>query len=104
MINWNTRQGNRLIAALMRTETSDQMEKLLDDLLTEKEIETCIKRLNTAYQLSLGVPYSFIEKTTDMSSKTIARIAKQLDTNDSGYSQALKRLNPHGSRKGIFLD
>ena len=104
MINWNTGQGYRLIATLMRTETPDEMRNFLDDLLTEKEIETCIKRLNTAYQLSLGVPYSFIENTTDISSKTIARIAKLLDTKKSGYSRALKRLNPHGSKKEIFLD
>lgn len=87
----------------MRTETSDELENFLDDLLTQSELEMCVKRFSAAYQLSLGIPYSFIQESTGLSSATIAIIAKKFDVKRSGYSQALKRLNPHGSKKGILI-
>lgn len=104
MINWNTTNSNRLIAALMKTDTPNEMRDFLDDLLTENELETSVKKLTAAYQLSLAIPYSFIRDSTGLSSATIARVAKQLDNKKGGYCKALKRLNPHGSKKILFLD
>jgi len=95
---WDTIDGERLIKVLMMTETPDMMRLFLDDLLTESEIDLCIRRLQAVYMLSLATPYRFVRNSTGLSPSTISRISKQLIDKRGGYSEALKRLYPNGIR------
>lgn len=97
-MNWNTIENERLIDSIMSAETPDQIRRFLDDLMLESELKRCVQRLNAAYLLSLFAPYTFIVKSTGLSSTTISRISKKLADRRGGFRETLKRLNPHGAR------
>ncbi len=95
---WDSIDGERLIRAFRLAETPNILRLFLDDLLTEKELNLFIRRLQAAYLLSLGTPYSFVKISTGLSQTTIARISKQLRDKRAGYNEILIRLNPNGFR------
>src|ERR1035437_7827313 len=76
LVNWNLLNYQALIKAIMSAETPDLMRLFLDDLLTKTEIETLVRRFQTAELIMLGAPYNQIIQSTGMSSKVIARISK----------------------------
>ncbi|MEK7512833.1 MAG: YerC/YecD family TrpR-related protein [Patescibacteria group bacterium] len=96
-MNWNSRENTRLIQAILALETSNEARRFLRDLMTEKEIEEFAKRLQTAVLLAENVPYSSIEKTTGLSSTTVARVSKWLNGREGGYRTIIDRLHHHAS-------
>lgn len=74
-----------------------QIEALLSDLFTEKEIRDQASRLQVAKMLDSGVSYSEIEKKTGVSATTIARVSKCLSHGPGGYRFALSCLE--GSKR-----
>lgn len=72
--------------------------KFLRDLLTEAEIKEFANRWKVAQMLDEKIDYKTIEKQTNMSSTTIARISKWLNQGMGGYRLMLNRLSAHQSR------
>lgn len=98
-MNWNTKENNRLIGAILSLKTKDEAMRFLRDLLTEGEINEFAKRLKTAEMLSNNIPYSVIEKETGFSSTTVARVSKWLNTGKGGYKSVINKFHHNNSQK-----
>jgi TrpR-related protein YerC/YecD len=102
-MDWETRENERLVEAVLAIESPDEARRFLRDLMTEGEIEEFSKRLRAAEMLTDKVPYTAIERETGQSSTTVARIAKWLNGDLGGYRLIINRMHHHGphlSRKG----
>lgn len=66
---------------------------LLQDLFTTREIRDLASRLQVAKLLDSGMSYSEIEKKTNVSATTIARVSKCLSQGSGGYRKALEILS-----------
>jgi len=92
-MDWNSKENERLIKAILTLETPGEARRFLRDLMTENEIEEFEKRLQTAEMLSENVPYSVIEKKTGLSSTTIARVSKWLNNGMGGYKSVISKMH-----------
>ena len=92
-MDWNSKENERLIKAILALKTSDGAKRFLRDLMTENEIEEFGKRLQTAEMLSENIPYSVIEKKTGLSSTTIARVSKWLNNGMGGYKPVINKMH-----------
>jgi TrpR-related protein YerC/YecD len=95
MKGWDNIQTDDLIKALLTLRNGNEGRRFLRDLLTERELLEIGKRWRVARMLNEGVSYSKIEKTTGMSSTTVARIAGWLKEGMSGYRLILDRMYGH---------
>ena len=77
----------RIIAQLDSTE---ECEKLFDDLCTKKEIEKMAERLYAAKLLMEGKTYNQVIAETDISSATLSRISRCVQYGE-GYRRVLKK-------------
>jgi TrpR-related protein YerC/YecD len=89
--DWDNELTDDLVRTLRSLPTADATKQFLRDLLTEAEMREFGLRWRVAVMLEQEVPYSEIERSTGMSSATIARISKWLKTGTGGYRLALKR-------------
>ena len=71
--------------------SSAEAKDFLRDLLTEHEIVEFGQRWKAVRMLDAGTPYTEIERTTGLSSRTIARISKWLQQGRGGYGLILER-------------
>ena len=94
-MDWSSSQKGQLIKAILAIETAEEARRFLRDLMTEKEIEECAKRLQTAHLLAESVPYSVIEQKTGLSSTTIARVSKWFNGKEGGYKTVISKLHHH---------
>ncbi len=110
-IDWNIKENNQLLRALLSLESPAEAKSFLRDLMTEGEIEEFGKRLEAARLLSRDTQYASIIELTGLSSTTIARISKWLKGSLGGYRLILSRLyqsnlhhhNPTKLGKGLSL-
>ena len=106
-VDWNTRQNKRLVEAVLALRTKDEAERFLRDLMTESEIKEFADRLEAASLLFRDVQYNAIEEKVELSSATVARIAKWLNGPLGGYRLILNRISNHHTpsklRKGLSL-
>lgn len=73
------------------TDVSD-MQRLLCDVMTEKEITEVSARFEAAKMLTAGETYASVIKRTKLSSRTVARISEWLQNGTGGYTAALETL------------
>lgn len=78
-----------VLTALSKMDSKERIFEFMLDLLTEKEILEFSRRFEVAKMLDDGISYARIEKKTSMSSTTIARISKALNSENMGYRNAL---------------
>jgi len=78
-----------VLVALSKMDSKERIFEFMLDLLTEKEILEFSRRFEVAKMLEDGISYAIIEKKTGMSSTTIARISKALNSENMGYRNAL---------------
>ncbi len=84
-----------LIGILLQMNNEREMAAFLRDLLTESELDEISKRWLAARMLHKCESYRAISDRTGLSSTTVARISKWLQSGAGGYRLALKRV-PHG--------
>jgi len=77
--------------AIVRLRNSREVRLFLRDLLTENEIKEFAIRLNVARMIARRVPYTQIIKTTGLSSRTIARVARWMKKGTGGFKMAIDR-------------
>jgi len=82
-----------ILTVLSKIESKERMFEFLLDIMTEKEILEFSRRFDVAKMLDENISYSRIEKKTGMSSTTIARISKALNSENFGYRNAINILN-----------
>jgi len=78
-----------ILIALSKMDSKERIFEFMLDLLTEKEILEFSRRFEVAKMLDDGISYARIEKKTAMSSTTIARISKALNSENMGYRNAI---------------
>ncbi|NQV89617.1 MAG: helix-turn-helix domain-containing protein [Parcubacteria group bacterium] len=84
-----------LFLAILSLQTLEESKAFFRDLLTEKEIEEFSNRWKAARMLSEGIPYSKIQTETGLSSRTVARISKWLQSGKDGYKLMINRTHHH---------
>ena len=95
--NWINKDSDSLFRAILSLESLSQAHSFFRDLLTEEEIVEFTRRFQVAKLLDKGVPYSQIEKQTGMSSTTIARVSKWLNSGKNGYKTVIKKLKENSA-------
>lgn len=90
-----SKKNKKLIDVILALKSQDEAEKFLRDLLTESEIDEFSNRWQAAKMLDNNIPYTQIIKKTGLSSTTVARISKWLNSGMGGYRLMLDRLNHH---------
>lgn len=93
----NTSNVRALFQAILVLQNEEEAERFLRDLLTKEEIREFSRRWEVAQLLAGKVSYVNIEKQTQMSSTTIARISKFLRGKFGGYQLVLDRLHHHSN-------
>lgn len=84
-----------LFRAILILKTRNEARRFFRDLLTEKELIEFGNRWKTARMLSKNIPYIEIKRETGLSSTTVARVSKWLNSGKNGYKLILNRLNHH---------
>lgn len=82
----------KLVEAFLKIKNTQEAEQFLTDLLSDTEWKDFSNRFKIAEMLKEGHSYVQIESITGTSSTTIARIAKCLKRQDSGYNLVLSRM------------
>ena len=88
----NNSDTESLLSAILLLKNLDEAKNFFRDLLTEAEIVEFSKRWQVAQLLNDGVSYTQIEKSTGLSSTTIARVSKYLKGENKGYRSVLERF------------
>ena len=78
-----------LYAAIVKCETVDDVEMLLADLCTFKEVDQMAQRLAAAKMLKEGKTYAEIIEETDISSATLSRVSRCVQRGSGGYDKFL---------------
>jgi len=84
---------DNVLTVLSSIDSKERMFEFLLDLMTEKEMLEFSRRFDVAKMLDEWLSYSRIEKKTDMSSTTIARVSKALNSDNLGYRNALNIIS-----------
>ncbi len=88
-----TNTAQRLLCeALLRFESPDQVQALLQDLCTPAELEAIVDRWRVALMLKQGMTYREINQRTGVSVTTVGRVARFIDMGAGGYQAALDRI------------
>jgi len=82
-----------LVEAILSLETAEEAKRFMRDLMTEAEIAEFSNRFCAARMLSDKLPYSAIEKETGLSSTTVARVSKWLNSGKNGYKEVIAKLH-----------
>jgi len=73
-------------------EGHEDIEQILLDVCTRKELEAIFQRFRAAQMLKNGMSFTQIEEMTGMSSTTITRVSKCLK-NGQGYNKMFDKYN-----------
>lgn len=92
---WKQDMPKQLAETLASIGAVSDMQNLLRDLMTEKEIIEMSARLEAASMLKSGEKYIDITKMTKLSSRTIARISEWLKNGEGGYKKAIDIIQMH---------
>ena len=85
-------QTDMLVKALLSLEDEDQCFRLMEDLLTMREIRDLSQRLEVAALLRQKVTYNEIVERTGVSTATIGRVNRALMYGTGGYDMILDKL------------
>lgn len=106
-MKWNNPKTKQLFQAILALKNLTEAKAFFRDLLTEVEIKEFSNRWLAVQMLNAKVSYTIIQKQTGLSSTTIARISKWLQTGKGGYKLMLKRSGAHhhnsfSAGKGLY--
>lgn len=85
----NQDKKNRLYALLAKIDNVQDMQHLLEDLCTKKEVINMAERLYAAELLIQGNTYNQVMALSDISSATLSRVSQCVQYG-AGYSKLLK--------------
>jgi len=93
MLNkWDNPKTTKLLKTILALKNLKEAKSFFSDLLTISELKEFGNRWLAAQMLNQRIPYSRIIKATGLSSTTVARISKWLQSGKGGYQLMLKRL------------
>ena len=79
-----------LCVILTQVEDPKDMQALLEDLCTQKEVENMAERIFAAKLLLEGKTYNEVVSQSSISSATLSRVSRSLQ-NGTGYKKQLKK-------------
>lgn len=85
----NQDKKNRLYALLAKIDNVQDVQNLLEDLCTKKEVINMAERLYAAELLMQGNTYNQVMAQADISSATLSRVSQCVQYG-AGYSKLLK--------------
>lgn len=85
-------ETDMLVDALLKLETREECYRLLEDLLTIREVTDFSQRIHVAKLLQDKVTYTEITQITGASSATIGRVNRALMYGADGYKMILQKL------------
>ena len=85
-------QTDMLVKAILSLETEDECYRLMEDLLTMREIRDLSQRLEVAMLLRDKVTYNEIVDRTGVSTATIGRVNRALSYGTGGYAAILDKI------------
>lgn len=94
-----SREVDGLLHVLSKMDDADDIFSLLEDLFTIREIRDTSQRLEVARLLAAGNSYAEIERSTGVSTTTIARVSKCLGYGAGGYAKAIAILDGDDSQR-----
>lgn len=83
-----------ILIVLSKLDSKERIFEFLLDLMSEKEMLDFSRKFEVAKMLEEWISYSRIEKKTGMSSATISKVSKALNSENLGYRNALNIINP----------
>ena len=89
---YRNEQTDRLIQSILALETSEEVYRFLEDVLTIQEMKSITQRLEVAVMLKSKETYQEIVRQTGASTTTIGRVNRALQYGADGYSIVLDRL------------
>ena len=106
-MNWYNQKTKNLFGTILLLKNTNEAKKFFRDLLTEKEILEFSNRWQAAQMLEKKISYLKIEKETGLSSTTVARISKWLNSGMGGYKLMIHRTihthrKPRSPGKGLL--
>lgn len=88
----HTEEVDALFDAILSLETREECYKFFEDALTTREILDIAQRLKAAEMLKAGRSYTEVCSATGMSTATISRVSKALESGAGGYEIVMKRI------------
>ncbi len=88
--SWKNANTDELITTILKLKNADQAKRFMRDLMTESEIIEMGSRWKAARMLSNKESYKDIIAATRLSSRTVARINKWLQSGMGGYKALIK--------------
>lgn len=82
----------RLCEAIVKFEDANSCARFFEDLCTPGELGAMVGRWQVALMLEQKIPYRKINKLTGVSTATITRVARFMETGHGGYKEALKMV------------
>ncbi len=82
-----------ILTVLSRIDSKERIFEFFLDLMSEKEMLDFSRKLEVAKMLEEWLSYSRIEKKTWMSSATISKVSKALNSENLWYRNALNILS-----------
>ncbi len=92
MSNITKEELETLATIFLKARNKLELTRLLQDLFSNKELETLILRADIAKRLYRGESYETIERETGASSATIAKISESLKYGKDGLITVLNRM------------
>ena len=93
MTKWFNNNSKALFQSILSLKDMEEAKRFFRDLLSEQEIMEFSKRWQAAQMLNENIQYTKIQKTTGLSSTTVARISKWLNDGMGGYRLMLDKMN-----------
>lgn len=91
MATLHTEEIDKLFDAILSLETREECYKFFEDALTPREVLDIAQRLKAAEMLKAGKSYTEVCAATGMSTATISRVSKALESGAGGYEIVMKR-------------
>ena len=81
-----------LYEAIVELRDNEEARSFFNDLCTPAELEGLIDRWRVAQMLVKNIPYRQIAAETNVSTATIVRVARFLNSGNDGYKTIMQRL------------
>ena len=92
MATLHTEEIDKLFDAILSLKTREECYKFFDDALTPREVLDIAQRLKAAQMLKAGKSYTEVCAATGMSTATISRVSKALESGAGGYEIVMQRI------------
>ena len=88
----HTTEVDNLFEAILSLNNLEECYKFFEDALTPREILDIAQRLKAAEMLKAGKSYNEVCSVTGMSTATVSRVSKALESGAGGYEIVMKRM------------